>query len=170
MISITKTQPIVTCFSLMWRLKTAGTKLSCFWFSLYTIYKNRITLLRSCLEFWPWLLLRPSLGSLMAPHLKNTTCDCTFLHHRFVNALSWGKYLFKILYILPECWAVYTSPSQKERKGKIKNKTKFEQNKIKFNGLKCKSKNKQKTQKSKIKLTEQNNPKCQSSYEENFEG
>lgn len=72
---------------------------------------------------------------------------------------------FKLLYILPECWAVCISPSQKERKGKIKNKTKFEQNKIKFNGLKCKSKNKQK---SKRKLTEQNNPKCQSNNEENF--
>lgn len=66
--------------------------------------------------------------------------------------------------------AVWTLPSQKERKGKIKNKTKFEQNKIKFNGLKCKSKNKQKTQKSKRKLTEQNNPKCQGSYEENLGG
>lgn len=41
-----------------------------------------------------------------------------------------------------------------KKEQKIKNKTKFEQNKIKFNVLKCKSKNKQKTQKSKRKLTE----------------
>lgn len=71
MISVTKKQPIITYFSLMSRLKTAGTKLSCFLFSLYTTYKNWIMLLRSCPEIWPWLLLRPSVRfSLLAPHFK----------------------------------------------------------------------------------------------------
>ena len=105
------------------------------------------------------LPLRPSLGlSLPTPHLeKNTTCESAILTSQIRKCfvLRQVYLLLKILRILPECWAVCTLPSQKERKGKIKNKTKFEQNKIKFNGLKCKSKNKQKTQKSKRKLTEQ---------------